>query len=135
MSFARQEADICDTFEVGSLEAAMRRRDAVPHLHAKLRDCVDMMGVGGTQVQCNARSAGLPLFLIGSQINCADHSIGSSINLADHLIGSPITWHHTACAGHRAVATSLYELTSGAAVLSRGRGRTRRKLCGSWKWR
>lgn len=25
----------------------MRRQDAVPHLHAKLRDCVDMMGVGG----------------------------------------------------------------------------------------
>ena len=42
-----QEADICATFEVASLEAAMRREDAVPHLHAKLRDCVDMMGVGG----------------------------------------------------------------------------------------
>ena len=29
--------------------AALQRKDAVHHLHSKLRDCVDMMGVGGAK--------------------------------------------------------------------------------------
>lgn len=44
-----QESDICETFEVSSLVAALQRKDAVQHLHSKLRDCVDMMGVGGAK--------------------------------------------------------------------------------------
>ena len=46
-----QEADICDFFEVASLGAALQRQDAVPHLHGRLRDCVDLMGVGGPKQQ------------------------------------------------------------------------------------
>ena len=44
-----QEPDICETFKVGSLADALQREDAVQQLHRALRDCVDMMGVGGAK--------------------------------------------------------------------------------------
>ena len=49
------------------------------------------------------RSAGLPVILIGSPINLADHSIGS-----------PIAWHHTAAAVPRRRLSGARLLPAGA---------------------
>lgn len=55
----------------------MRRQDAVPHLHAKLRDCVDMMGVGGAAPQAR------PADTVGEDTAAVARSVVDGKDLGD----------------------------------------------------